>query len=111
MKSGRVITMDAAELWQQLAGSELFASFTEEERLSFGWAFEREALMCVRRFANGNFVCHKDEYQLDLCFILRGTVDLYAHTPDGSSLKVASRAEGAFLPSRAQSAVSHARPT
>ena len=97
MKSGGVISIEAPELWQQLAGFELFASFSEEERLSFSWAFEREALMCVRRFSSGEFVCRKDEYQLDLCFILRGTVDLYDHTADGSALKVASLSEGDFF--------------
>ena len=97
MKSGGIITIEASELWQKLADCELFASFSEEERLSFSWAFEREALMCVRRFANGEFVCRKDEYQLDLCFILRGAVDLYDHTADGSALKVASLSEGDFF--------------
>jgi hypothetical protein len=77
VKSRGIITIEATELWQQLAGFELFASFTEEERLSFIWAFEREALMCVRGFASGELVCREGEYQLDLCFILRGTVDLY----------------------------------
>jgi CRP-like cAMP-binding protein/Fe-S-cluster-containing hydrogenase component 2 len=97
VKSGEVIPIEAPELWHQLAGFELFASFTEEESLSFRWAFEREALMCVRGFASGEFVCHKGEYQLDLCFILRGTVDLYDHTADGSAFKVASLSEGDFF--------------
>lgn len=96
MESG-AITIEAPELWQQLAGFELFASFSEEERLSFIWAFEREAPMCVRRFASGEFVCRKGEYQLDLCFILRGTVDLYDRTADGSAFKVASLSEGDFF--------------
>ena len=56
VRSRGIVTIEAAELWQQFAGFELFASFTEEERLSFILAFEREALMCVRRFASGELV-------------------------------------------------------
>jgi len=41
VKSDGVITIEASELWQKLADFELFASFSEEERLSFSWAFER----------------------------------------------------------------------
>jgi CRP-like cAMP-binding protein/Fe-S-cluster-containing hydrogenase component 2 len=97
VKSRSVITIDAPELWQQLSDFELFASFTEEERFSFIRAFEREELMCVGRFASGEFVCRKGEYQLDLCFILRGTVDLYDRTVNGSAFKVASLSEGNFF--------------
>jgi len=104
-------SLQAPELWLQLGGVGLFASLTEEERLSFVWAFEREAFMCVRRFASGEFACRKGEYQLDLCFILRGTVDLYDRTADRSTLKVAPLSEGGFLASGALSAVSHAPPT
>ena len=78
------------------------SSFTEEERLSLIWASEREALMCVRGFASGELVCRKDEYQLDLCFILRGTVDLYERRADKNPFKVASLSEGAFLASWAR---------
>ena len=39
------------------------------------------------------FVCRKGEYQLDLCFILRGTVDLYDHAADESAFKVGSLSE------------------
>lgn len=97
MKSRGIITIEATELWQQLAGFELFASFTEEERLSFMWAFEREALICVRGFARGELVCRKGEYELDLCFILRGTVDLYERSADQNAFKVASLSEGDFF--------------
>jgi CRP-like cAMP-binding protein len=53
--------------------------------------------MCVRRFASREFVCRKGEYQLDLCFILRGTVDLYDHAADESTFKVGSLSEGDFF--------------
>ena len=54
MKAGAIITFEAAELWQQLAGFELFASFTEEERLSFILGFRTRsahvrAPVCERR--------------------------------------------------------------
>ena len=52
-------SLQAPELWLQLGGVGLFASLTEEERLSFVWAFEREAFMYVRRFASGEFACRK----------------------------------------------------
>ena len=48
----------------------------------------------------GNSPAAKGEYQLDLCFILRGTVDLYDRTADRSTLKVAPLSEGGFFGER-----------
>lgn len=57
---------------------------------------ERGAGMCVRRFGGGQLICRKGEYELDLCFILRGRVDLYDVAADGSRVKAASIPRGAF---------------
>ena len=94
--NGAVVATAAPELWQQLSRFQVFSTFNDEQRTAFLEAFEREAEMRVRRFPAHGLVCRKGEYELDLCFILRGAVDLYDEAPDGTRRKVASHPEGAF---------------
>jgi len=95
--TGVVVAVEAQELWQRLSRFPLFTTFTEEQRNAFIDAIKREPGMRVRRFASQVLICRKGEYDLDLCFILRGAVDLYDETADGRRAKVASRPEGAFF--------------
>lgn len=94
--TGTIVPVSADELWRVLSRSPLFGTFSDEQRSAFVEAFGREPAMCVRRFAPRELVCRKGEYELDLCFILQGTVDLYDTTPEKGRAKVASLAEGAF---------------
>jgi CRP-like cAMP-binding protein/Fe-S-cluster-containing dehydrogenase component len=95
--TGAVVTTPPQELWQQLSRFQVFATFTEQQRTSFLNTYQHEAGMCVRRFAGGQLICKKGEYELDLCFILRGKVDLYDVAADGSRVKAASIPAGAFF--------------
>jgi CRP-like cAMP-binding protein/Fe-S-cluster-containing hydrogenase component 2 len=83
-------------LWQRLSRLEIFAGFTEEQRDAFLHAYEAEPAIRIQRFAAGQLVCRKGEYELDLCFILSGRVDLIDDLPDGSRVRVATLEEGGF---------------
>jgi CRP-like cAMP-binding protein/Fe-S-cluster-containing hydrogenase component 2 len=94
--TGVVVTVEAEELWQRLSRIPLFSTFSDEQRATFIDALKREPGMCLRRFVAQELICRKGEYELDLCFVLRGTVDLYDEGVDGHRTKVASLPEGAF---------------
>ena len=95
--SGAVVTTRPQELWQELSRFHVFATFTEQQRTSFIDACQHDAGMCVRRFAEGQLICKKGEYELDLCFVLRGKVDLFDVAADGSRIRAASIPAGAFF--------------
>jgi CRP-like cAMP-binding protein/Fe-S-cluster-containing hydrogenase component 2 len=95
-ETGVVVPVPGQDLWRQLSRFQLFDTFTDEERIAFIDASQREPAMCVRRFGEGQMVCRKGEYELDLCFVLRGAVDLYDQAADGTRVKVATIPEGAF---------------
>ncbi len=63
-------------LWQRLSGLETFKSFSDEQRDTFLKAYENEAGIRLRSFKAGDIICRKGEYELDLCFILSGGVNL-----------------------------------
>jgi CRP-like cAMP-binding protein/Fe-S-cluster-containing hydrogenase component 2 len=63
-------------LWQRLHPLAAFRTFTDEQRDSFLAAYEREPGICVRTFNDNEIICRKGEYELDLCFILSGGVNL-----------------------------------
>jgi CRP-like cAMP-binding protein/Fe-S-cluster-containing hydrogenase component 2 len=83
-------------LWQRLREFEIFQDFTDEQRDSFLHAYESEHGIRMRRFATGETVCRKGEYELDLCFILNGRVELYDDLPNGDRALVTALAAGAF---------------
>ena len=111
MKSGGVISIEAPELWEQLSGFELFASFTEEERLSFIWALQREAPMCVRRFASGNSSAARANTSLTCVSSCAEPSTYTTMRPTKAPLRSVRFPKLTFLASWAQSAVNHARPT
>jgi len=84
------------ELWPRLQIFDLFKHFDDEQRKSFLSAYQREAGMHLRRFAAGDLVCSKGEYELDLCFILSGAVDLYDDVAGKGRMKTATIPSGAF---------------
>jgi cAMP-dependent protein kinase regulator len=63
-------------LWQRLSRLEIFESFSEDQRDAFLKAYENEPGIRLRAFKSGDIICRKGEYELDLCFILTGGVDL-----------------------------------
>ncbi|MGA2409449.1 MAG: cyclic nucleotide-binding domain-containing protein [Candidatus Binataceae bacterium] len=63
-------------LWRRLHPIAVFKTFTDEQRDAFLNAYEHEPGLCVRTFADGERICRKGEYELDLCFILSGGVNL-----------------------------------
>ena len=67
----------ANELWSELSAFDLFRRFSAEQRDAFLKAFDSETAMRVRQFRRGELVCAKGEFELDLCFILKGSVDLF----------------------------------
>jgi CRP-like cAMP-binding protein/Fe-S-cluster-containing hydrogenase component 2 len=85
-----------AELWLRVRSFDLFKHFSDEQREGFLSAYQREAGMRIRRFAPGGVVCRKGEYELDLCFILEGAVDLYDDVAGRGRVKIFTMAAGAF---------------
>jgi CRP-like cAMP-binding protein/Fe-S-cluster-containing hydrogenase component 2 len=83
-------------LWQRLKEFELFKTFTAEQRDSFLHAYEHEPGIYVRTVEAGALVCRKGEYELDLCFILSGAVDLYDDVPGHGRVKLTTFTEGNF---------------
>src|SRR5438445_8267323 len=86
----------AAVMWQRLSRLEMFQGFSEEQRDAFLHAYEHEASIGLRRFASGELICRKGEYELDLCFILSGTVDLFGEDPARGRALVATLPAGRF---------------
>jgi CRP-like cAMP-binding protein/Fe-S-cluster-containing hydrogenase component 2 len=82
-------------LWQRLYPLEIFHGFSEEQRDSFLHAYEHEAAIGIRRFKPEEIVCRKGEYELDLCFVLSGAVDLFDPLPRGRT-HIATLQEGRF---------------
>jgi len=83
-------------LWQRLSGLEVFKDFSEHQRDSFLKAYETDPAIRLRRFAPGEEVCRKGEYELDLCFVLSGVIDLYDYFPGGERTKIAQLEAGRF---------------
>jgi hypothetical protein len=75
-------------LWQRLTALKVFDGFSDKERDAFLQAYERDPALCMRRFAPGDLVCRKGEYELDLCFVLSGSVDLLDDVPDAGRVRI-----------------------
>jgi len=81
-------------LWQRLSRLELFESFSDEQRDSFIRAYEHEPGLRLRAFKAGDVICRKGEYELDLCFILSGGVDLMDRLGEEEQILVAALEAG-----------------
>jgi CRP-like cAMP-binding protein/Fe-S-cluster-containing hydrogenase component 2 len=82
-------------LWQRLSGLEVFQDFTENQRDSFLRAYESDPAIRLQRFAAGEVVCRKGEYELDLCFVLSGNVELFDYL-SGERQKLTTLKAGRF---------------
>jgi CRP-like cAMP-binding protein/Fe-S-cluster-containing hydrogenase component 2 len=83
-------------LWQRLNVLQIFERFTDVERDSLLQAYEHEVGLRLRTFAPSEVICRKGEYELDLCFILGGSVDLFNDLPDIGRIHVATLETGMF---------------
>jgi CRP-like cAMP-binding protein/Fe-S-cluster-containing hydrogenase component 2 len=81
-------------LWQRLSGLDIFSGFSDEQRDAFLNAWENEPGLRLREFKAGELICRKGEYELDLCFILRGSVDLIDRLEDDEQVLVAELGAG-----------------
>jgi CRP-like cAMP-binding protein/Fe-S-cluster-containing hydrogenase component 2 len=77
------VTIAIGELWPMLARCDAFNTFTAHEREAFEHAFEHEYGMVVRRFAPGDPICRKGEFELDLCIVLAGRAKVHDHDDHG----------------------------
>jgi CRP-like cAMP-binding protein/Fe-S-cluster-containing hydrogenase component 2 len=82
-------------VWQRLSQLEVFQGFTEDQRDAFLRAYEFEPALGMRRFNPGEVICRKGEYELDLCFVLSGEIDLVEDETHGS-VHVANMGPGMF---------------
>jgi len=90
------LSISAPQLWQRLETIEPFPHFNPEQRQNFLQAYERREGIDVKIFNKGELICKKGEYELDLCFVLRGTADIYDDVTGQGYKKVAEFPTGAF---------------
>jgi len=82
-KHSNQVAVAPAELWEMLRRCDAFTTFTDHERESFEHAVAHEYGMVVRRFAPGDPICHKGEFELDLCIVLKGRAEVHDHDDRG----------------------------
>jgi len=82
-------------VWQRLLKLALFKSFNDDQRDAFLRAYEQEPAIGMRRFNPREVICRKGEYELDLCFVLSGEVELLEDEARGS-VHVATLHAGMF---------------
>ena len=90
------LSISAPQLWQRLENIEPFPHFNSEQRQNFLNAYERREGIDVKIFNKGEQICKKGEYELDLCFVLKGTADIYDDVTGQGYKKVAEFPTGAF---------------
>jgi len=90
------IQVSESTLWELLKGCELFASLTEKESESFLDQYRQGRGMRVRNFQKNEMVCHKGQFELDLCVILKGAVDFRDDVPGQGHVSVATRSAPDF---------------
>jgi CRP-like cAMP-binding protein/Fe-S-cluster-containing hydrogenase component 2 len=76
-KGSKQVAIAPDELWQMLQQCDAFHTFSDHERESFEHACEHEYGVEVRRFAPGEPICHKGEFELDLCIVLDGRAEVH----------------------------------
>ena len=95
-KSSNQVTIATGELWPMLARCDAFSTFTAHERETFEHAFEHEYGMVVRRFAPGDPICRKGEFELDLCIVLAGRAEVHDHDDRGVEVHTVYEAGAIF---------------
>jgi len=81
-------------LWQRLSRLEIFENFNDDQRDAFLKAYENEPGIRLRAFKPGEIICRKGEYELDLCLILGGGVDLIDRYGEDDQVLVAALEAG-----------------
>jgi len=90
-----IVKEPSAAVWQRLLQLQIFEGFTDDQRDAFLRAYELEPALGMRRFNTGEMICRKGEYELDLCFVLSGEVELLEDEAHGRT-HVASLGAGMF---------------
>jgi CRP-like cAMP-binding protein/Fe-S-cluster-containing hydrogenase component 2 len=88
--------ISSSMLWQRLIALKVFEGFSDKERDAFLQAYEHDPALCMRHFAPGDQVCRKGEYELDLCFVLSGSIDLLDDVPGAGRVRIATLEAGSF---------------
>lgn len=90
------LSITAPQLWQRLENIEPFPQFNEEQKRHFLDAYERGEGIQLKIFRNAELICKEGEYELDLCFVLSGSADLWDKVAGQGYMKVASLPAGSF---------------
>jgi CRP-like cAMP-binding protein/Fe-S-cluster-containing hydrogenase component 2 len=91
-----ILKEPSAIVWQRLLKLSIFEGFTDDQRDAFLHAYEEEPAIGMRRFIPGEVICRKGEYELDLCFVLSGEVELLEDEAHGRA-HVATMGAGMFF--------------
>ncbi len=81
-------------LWQRLSRFGIFEHFSDDQRDAFLKAYETEPGIRVRAFERDEIICRKGEYELDLCVILSGGVNLIDRYGEDDQVFVAALETG-----------------
>ena len=81
-------------LWQRLSRFGIFENFSDDQRDAFLKAYETEPGIRVRAFDRDEIICRKGEYELDLCVILSGGVNLIDRYGEDDQVFVAALETG-----------------
>lgn len=89
---------DSLALWSRLARHPLFADFSSEQRVALvRAAAEPDSGLRLRHFGAGEVLGRKGEYELTVCCVLSGVVDLLDPAPHRQPTLVASMGAGEFF--------------
>src|SRR5215469_9847763 len=95
-KHSNQVAIAPAELWPMLQRCDAFSTFSDHERESFEHAIQHEYGMVVRRFAPGDPICRKGEFELDLCIVLEGRAEIHDHDDRGVEVHTVYEAGSIF---------------
>jgi len=90
------VAIDPAEIWRTLRQFDAFSTFTDQQRESLEHAIAHEFGMTVRRYAQGDYICHKGEFELDLCIVLSGRAEVHDRDDRGVEVHTVYEAGSIF---------------
>ena len=80
----------------ELLAFSLLSGFSDAQRETLRHGIGDDPAARVRHFERGDKACSKGEFELDLCFILKGSVDLFDAVADAKRARVATLIAGQF---------------
>jgi CRP-like cAMP-binding protein/Fe-S-cluster-containing hydrogenase component 2 len=86
-----------SSLGEKIVSLPLFRTFTPGQIHALEEAVHRESTLRIAAYAPGQTVCVKGQYQLELCVVLRGTVEALDEVAEGRRVAVASFSVGDFF--------------